>query len=406
MPTKHRLDRRYAPTIGERIKQRRSLLGLSIRGAALAAGLSHTGWSRIERGERGANNCFVLAKIAGALRCPVSDLTGGMAVPDAREAASTSAAVTDVLRSIVAADPEYKSRMVDTPLLKALKERVATIRRLREACDYTNALRMLPDTVRGLHARLDGKDWREALRLLVLAEEAAASIVRYQSTAPASAMIAERMWGTARRLENPVMASLAAFQRSHASSACGAYDHARVVAGNAVDALSKEADEPGKPELLGMLMLTTAFACYGDGATSDGITYVNEAKRLAQRTGDTMTLSLYFGPTNISIWEISMEADGGDPARAIALARRTDPGQVLHVQRQVTYHLDSGRAFSHLGRDDDAFRMLIAAERLAPAHVRADPLVWETARDILERRQRRAVPPDVRAFCGRLGVAL
>jgi hypothetical protein len=79
---------------------------------------------------------------------------------------------------------------------------------------------------------------------------------------------------------------------------------------------------------------------------------------------------------------------------------------VPHVQRQVTYHLDTGRALSYLGRDDEALRMLMEAERLAPMHVRADPLVWETARDIVERRQRRAVTPDVRAFCGRLGVAL
>jgi hypothetical protein len=133
---------------------------------------------------------------------------------------------------------------------------------------------------------------------------------------------------------------------------------------------------------------------------------VEEAKRLAERTGDTMTLSLCFGPTNIRIWELSMEADGGDPGRAVALARRTEPERVPHIQRQVTFHLDAGRALSHVGRDEEALHMLMEAERLAPAHVRADPLVWETTRDIVERRQRKAVAPDVRAFCGRLGVAL
>jgi hypothetical protein len=102
--------------------------------------------------------------------------------------------------------------------------------------------------------------------------------------------------------------------------------------------------------------------------------YITEAKQLAERTGDTTTFSLFFGPTNVRIWEISIEADGGEPGRAVALARQTEPSRV--------------------------------AERLAPAHVRADPLVWETTRDIVERRQRGAVSPEVRAFCGRLGVAL
>jgi transcriptional regulator with XRE-family HTH domain len=400
------VDHAYDPTIGERVRDRRKLLGLSARGAALAAGLSHTTWSRIERGERGANNRFVLARMARALRCPVSDIIGERAVPDAREAAVTKAAVTEALRAIMAADPEYASQMADIPPLKALEERVATIRRLRVACDYGNALRMLPDTVRGLHATLNRPDWRDALRLLILAEEAAASIVRYQGTAWASAMITERMREAARRLEDPAMVSLAAFQRSHASSACGAYDYSRVVAIGAIDAFSAHVNQPGGQELLGILLLTTAYACYGDGTPRDSVTYVDEAKRLAERTGDTMTLSLFFGPTNIRIWEVSMEADGGDPGRAVALARRTEPARVPHVQRQVTYHVDTGRALAYLGRDDDAFRMLMEAERLAPAHVRADPLVWETARDVVERRKRKSVPSDVRAFCGRLGVAL
>jgi transcriptional regulator with XRE-family HTH domain len=77
------LDDRQGPTIGQRIKDRRVLLGLSGRGAALTAGLSHTTWSRIERGERGADNRFVLARMARALHCSVSDLTGDRAMRDA-----------------------------------------------------------------------------------------------------------------------------------------------------------------------------------------------------------------------------------------------------------------------------------------------------------------------------------
>ncbi len=394
------------PTIGQRITGRRKLLGLSVRGAALAANLSHSAWSRIERGERSANNRFVLARIARVLRCSVSDLTGDRTAPDAREAASTSAAVTDAFRAIMTADPEYSSRMTDAPLLRALEERVATIRRLRLECNYVTALRMLPETVYGLHARLSGPDEREALRLLILLEEAASSIVRYQGTASATALITERMRDTARRLEDPLMIALAALHRSLVSSRCGAYDYARVVADGAAQDLSTHAGKRGAPELLGMLMLTTAFACYGDGAASDAVAYLEEAKRLATRTGDTMTLSLFFGPTNIRMWEISMEGDGGDPGRAIRLARLIDPTKVPHLQRQVTFYVDTGRAYAHLGRDDDALSSLIQAERLAPAHVQADPLIWETVRDIVDRRQRKAVPDEVRVLCGRLGVAL
>src|SRR6266496_5913991 len=153
---KRKQDRPYDPTIGERIRDRRDLLGMSVRGASLAAGMSHTTWSRIERGERSANNRFVLARMARALRCPVSDLTGERAVPDTREAANTKAAVTEAFRAIVAADPEYPPRWSNAPTLKTLQERTAAVRRLRVACDYDAALYLVPDTVRGLYALLNG----------------------------------------------------------------------------------------------------------------------------------------------------------------------------------------------------------------------------------------------------------
>src|SRR5262249_26277215 len=130
------------------------------------------------------------------------------------------------------------------------------------------------------------------------------------------------------------------------------------------------------------------------GAPGDAAAYVEEAKRVAVGTGDTTTFSLFFGPTNIQIWEISMETDGGDPWRAVALARRTKPSRLQHAGRQVAYHVDIGRALAYIGRDTEALHMLMEAERLAPTRVRADPLVWETARDVVERRKRRAVAPD------------
>ena len=38
--------------------------------------------------------------------------------------------------------------------------------------------------------------------------------------------------------------------------------------------------------------------------------YVSGAAGLAVRTGETDTLGLYFGPTNVDIWRIAIEVDG------------------------------------------------------------------------------------------------
>src|SRR5262249_61288005 len=63
------------PTIGQRIRDRRELRGWSVRHAADRAGISPSTWSRIERGLMSADNRFVLAEIAAALECSVSELT-------------------------------------------------------------------------------------------------------------------------------------------------------------------------------------------------------------------------------------------------------------------------------------------------------------------------------------------
>lgn len=90
-------------SIGERIRARRLLRGWSIRHAASRAGLSHTTWSRIERGRQAADNRFVLAEIAAALECAPSDLAGMPAPASAeRSREAAEAAESPVLRGLAA----------------------------------------------------------------------------------------------------------------------------------------------------------------------------------------------------------------------------------------------------------------------------------------------------------------
>jgi hypothetical protein len=263
----------------------------------------------------------------------------------------------------------------------------------------------MPDTIRGLHAQLNSLDWRDAARSLVLVEEAAASIVRYLGDARSSAIISDRMREAARQSEDPILLSLAAFQRTQASSAIGAYDHARTVAVRHIDDLSVfGGNRRGAAELLGMLLLTAALTCYGEGIPRDAGQYIEEARRIAKQTGNTMTLSLFFGPTNVKIWELSLETDGGDPERAIALARDIDPTAIPQIQRQATYHIDTGRALWQVDRDEDALRMLIKAERLAPLQVYHDRRVARAVRNIVERRPRNFAHLELQAFCHRLEI--
>lgn len=66
---------RADPSIGDRIRARRELHRWSIRHAASRAGISHTSWSRIERGQQRTDR-YMVVDLAAALECSVVELTG------------------------------------------------------------------------------------------------------------------------------------------------------------------------------------------------------------------------------------------------------------------------------------------------------------------------------------------
>lgn len=395
------------PQIGQRIRDRRTVLGLSMRQVAASADISHMTLGRMERGETSADNRFILADLASALHCAVSDLTGERAVPDEREAASTGAAVYDVVTAVTEADPEFPSLSRGGALmpLAGLTERVALIRDLRVQCRYPEVARLLPDAVHGLYTHIGGKDTDEALRLLILVDEVAASVMRYIGTPTGMSLMAERMRGAARMLGDPVLEAYSLYTLSHSALVCGLYPRAQSIAERGIAELTGHHDKEGGTELLGQLCLTIAFALNGMGDGGEAAPYLAEAVELGKRTGDTTVLSLFFGPTNTSVWQLSMETDAGDPGAAVSRARGIRPGSLLSVSRQVSFFVDTGRALTRTGSNDDAAtRMILAGERLAPARVRADPLVRETARYLLDRRRRAAVPDALRGLCERVGI--
>ena len=105
-------------------------------------------------------------------------------------------------------------------------------------------------------------------------------------------------------------------------------------------------------------------------------------------------MGLFFGPTNVNIWQIGIEVDGGDPAYAANIARGTNPATIAAGFRQVFFYADAGRPYARLrGRYREAIRYLLTAERLAPQHVHTSPMAQETA------PRSRFAPPPPRKTC-------
>jgi transcriptional regulator with XRE-family HTH domain len=392
------------PDIGERIRARRLLRGWSVRYAASRAGVSHATWSRIERGRQAADNRFMLADIAGALECSPSDLTVTEVPAADRAAAAAHSGVPGIRQALIDIDltePAARS----TPPVADLARTVALADTLLDACDYAGAARLLPELLRDLHAETAGPERGPALRLLCNAAFVASSLLRNLGY-PAEAWLgAGRCGEAADAADDPVLRGYAAYVRATAANACGSFQRGHTLAERAVDDLRRHLRRPGGAEILGSLQLVCAYSSLARKRLDDSRAWSAEAARIARRTGETTTMGLYFGPTNVDIWRINIEVDEGDPGRAVEIARGANPAAIPVNLRQVYYYADTARALARLpGKDSEAIRLLLTAERLAPQHVHTSADLQATTRALLERSRRQAGGTDLRGLCARMGV--
>lgn len=380
------MSRRLGPdtTIGDRIRTRRLLRGWSIRFAADRAGLSHTTWSRIERGVISADNRFTLADIARALDCSVLDIAGSPGAPDTRDEALLAYAVETLHTALLDADLGEIPVCVPRPWPDLVRE-AELVHHLRMRCDLLGAAQRLPDLVRELHAATHGPHRAEALRRFALAAHDAQAVTNTTGYKRDCLLPAIRCQQSAELLDDPIMLALGGFAASVAAASAGSYQRAAVYAARAADELDRHLAADGALPMLGMLHMSYAMAARGAHSEGESRDRLAEAADLAGRTGETMTLDMGFGPTNLAIWQITIETDGGDPGRAVAIGSRTTPTILPMPSRQATFHSDTARALARLHRDQEALRHLLTAERISPMQVRAHPLVRETVRGLLDR---------------------
>ena len=394
-------------SIGERIRHRRLLRGWSVRHAASRAGISHATWSRIERGLQAADNRFVLADIATALECSPTELAGMVVPVGDRAAMAAHAGVHAIHQALIETDlGEPTDR--PAPALADLARTVEVVETLRRACDYAAAARLLPELLRDLHAVAEDSAQRAgALRMLCHATFMASGVVRNLGHPAEAWLTAERCRDAAEAIEDPVMTGYAAYARANAALSCDAFHRALTLASRAVDEMRPHLGAPGGVEVFGTLHLICAYASRGLKRVSDGRGWAEEAGEVAARTGESPALGLTFGPTNVDIWRIGMEVDGGEPDLAVDIAANTNPAILPFGCRQVFYYADAGRALAGLkGRDREAIRYLITAERLAPQHVRTSAIDQETVRSLLERSRREAGGAELRGLCERMQIAV
>ncbi|WP_323373956.1 helix-turn-helix domain-containing protein [Plantactinospora alkalitolerans] len=379
--------------MGDRIRARRELHRWSIRHAASRAGISHTSWSRIERGQQRTDR-YMVVDLAAALECSVVELTGQPYAPADRRLDAARIDAERVWREMMRHPLTERSVR---PQAVPVRQESMLVRDLYNRCDYAGALHRLVSLIPDLHA---GKDRREATKMMVPVYGVAMGCLLNVGY-PAHAWLAADQCATAaQELEDPAGLAVAAANQARVLSYSGAYGPAMATCDRAADDLQRELSAPSALDLLGFLHLARAHHSAGLRDLASAEAHLAEAARIAERTGETDAWDMAWGPTNVALWQMALQLDTARPGEAIETARRVNVADLPAV-RQVYFYMDMARALLDAGRPHDAVRMLLTAERVGPQHTRSSSAARETTRSLLRQG---TAGSELRGLCERMGV--
>lgn len=115
--------------------------------------------------------------------------------------------------------------------------------------------------------------------------------------------------------------------------------------------------------------------------------HLDQAKACANRTGESSTHWLSFGPTNVACHAVSAQVELHHYDTALALAADIELPHSWAPSRQAHFHIDRGRCQMETGHTDAALESLTTARRLAPQQTRYHPGARETIKGLVYMRR-------------------
>ncbi|MGH3713434.1 MAG: helix-turn-helix domain-containing protein [Micromonosporaceae bacterium] len=386
--------------IGQRVKWWRLERKLSQQVLADRAGLSKGYISKIETGDARIDRRTTVEAIARALGVTYGDLTGQPYRPDTPEMQRAHASLAAIRSAFNSSSLEYGSGVKPRPL-DAIAPEIEAAADAWQGCDYASASRDLALVISELHEHVaNGDEKLRSLELLVHALDVAAWTARVLGYSDLAGWMAEREHDAATMTENPDLIGFAVCTRSLILAAADGRRLAQVLAERTIDDLGRHASGETL-ELLGMLHMSAMHAVL----PSDPSNYLSEAATLAERTGDGRYMRLWFGPTNLALWRMKAAVEAGEGSRVETIARGVNLDALPSTARRVMYYRDFGIGLGQQrGREADAVRALLTAERLVPGKLRLDPLVRDTVGHMLSRARATAGGPEMIRLARHVGI--
>ena len=325
---------------------------------------------------RDADRLSVLSDLARVLRVDVGALTGRQPPHD-----PGTLDVKDDLSAIRRVMTSYPTLVESSKGVAAPEEsltlRVTEAHRRYQAADYQSVMSELPDIlVHADRARASSPHNDSAILTSVWAYVAAAKLLCKLGVEDLTAIAADRAVNASVAVRSLAAQGAAIYQGACALLQRGHVNEAQDLAVSMAEHSTAACETDATPSLIstsGALWLLAALAA---ARGADGVKvnrWLAEADALARRLGtDQNHAWTAFGPTNVAIHRVSVAAEIGDPAAAVAAAVAVDIDRLPTGlrSRRSQIHLDLAWAQPRRKRDADATLHLLEAERVTPESIR------------------------------------
>ncbi|MFI1194521.1 helix-turn-helix domain-containing protein [Micromonospora sp. NPDC020750] len=391
--------------IGRRVARLRAQRRLTQQMLADRLGKSKSWVDKVERGARSLDRFTVIRDLADALRVDPVALLGR----DGRPAATR--ATVDGVDGVRAALARYDT-VLTGPGGRAAPPAGELSRRVRHAwltyqhADYPQLLRMLPALLGDAQrAHTGGGD--DVAELLAQAYRITSSVLVKLGEGDLGWLAADRAMSVA--TGDPLLVAAAAVPLGQALRALDRPRPALTATIAAAHHIAPTVPRGGPPQHLalhGTLLLQAALAAAACGDEQSARELVDRAAGIADEIGDGHDRHwTNFGPTAVELAQVATAVDLGDGGEAVARHEKvigSDDWRRLPAEHRAAYLLDASRAYLQVGDLLAAGRVLVDADRTAPAEVRLRPV----ARTVIAALMRGGpVPADVAHLATVVGVA-
>lgn len=428
-----------APAVrpGSVIRLARHRAGLTLAQLGAAAGYSGSTMSRIERDQPPVRDIVLLRRLGQILRIPPAELglaptpakssspwqgeprvipgrceedeaavrrrqmlagLSGLAVPTAVPASAVAGddpagrSVRDLTNALVRPLPA-----TSPPGALTVAQALARARDQFHACRYSDLAARLPMLLAGAvaqHEQASGDERQAASAVLADAYNLATRLAIKLDADELGAIASDRAITAARASGDPLTTAEATRMVSSVLRRAGHHSAAQELLLGAAGELSAAGQaDPELWSVLGGLWCTAAYTAAQDGNRDQAKALIAEADAVARRLGRDSNLRFTaFGPTQVTLHQISVHRLLGDAGRAIQAARALRANTIGVPERRARYWLDIARAFDQWNKPESCYRALISAHQAAPQEVAGRPVVRSLVAALRQTDRAHALP--------------